>query len=97
MKSKITVTKLFQMKKKGEKIVALTAYDYPFGRMVDESGIHMILIGDSLGMVVQGESSTLPVTMDEMIYHTRLVAKAAEKPREGVMEVIFPPMVSMTL
>lgn len=78
MKSKITVTKLFKMKKEGEKIVALTAYDYPFARMVDGSGVHMILVGDSLGMVVQGESSTLPVTMDEMIYHTRLVSKAAE-------------------
>ena len=78
MKSKITVTKLFQMKQKGEKIAAMTAYDYPFARMVDESGIHMILIGDSLGMVVQGEDSTLPVTMDAMIYHTRLVAKASE-------------------
>ena len=78
MKSKITVTKLFQMKEKGEKIAAMTAYDYPFARMVDESGIHMILIGDSLGMVVQGEESTLPVTMDEMIYHTRLVANASK-------------------
>lgn len=65
------------MKEKGEKIAALTAYDYPFAKMVDESGIHVILVGDSLGMVVQGESSTLPVTMDEMIYHTRIVSKAA--------------------
>lgn len=77
MPSKITLTTLDKMKKNGEKIAALTAYDYPFARMVDESGVHMILIGDSLGMVVQGQASTLPVTMDEMIYHTRLVARAA--------------------
>jgi 3-methyl-2-oxobutanoate hydroxymethyltransferase len=78
MQSQVTLTTLYKMKKKGEKIVALTAYDYPFGKIVDESGIHMILVGDSLGMVVQGESSTLPVTMDQMIYHTRIVSKAAK-------------------
>ncbi|MBW2569341.1 MAG: 3-methyl-2-oxobutanoate hydroxymethyltransferase [Deltaproteobacteria bacterium] len=77
MESQVTITTLYKMKKKGEKIVALTAYDYPFAKMVDESGVHMILVGDSVGMVVQGESSTLPVTMDEMIYHTRIVSKAA--------------------
>lgn len=78
MTSPITVTKLIQMKKQKEKIVALTAYDYPFAKMVDQSGVHIILIGDSLGNVVQGKKSTLPVTMDEMIYHTRMVAEAAE-------------------
>ncbi len=77
MQSRVTVPSLYKMKEKGEKIVALTAYDYPFAKMVDESGIHIILVGDSVGMVVQGESSTLPVTMDEMIYHTRMVSKAA--------------------
>jgi 3-methyl-2-oxobutanoate hydroxymethyltransferase len=65
------------MKEKGEKIVALTAYDYPMARLVDASGVHMILVGDSLGMVVQGHTSTLPVTMDEMIYHTKIVSRAA--------------------
>ena len=78
MKGQITVTDLFKMKDRGEKIVALTAYDHPFARMVDESGVHMILVGDSLGMVVQGKSSTLPVTMDEMIYHTKMVTSAAK-------------------
>jgi len=77
MASQVTLTTLYKMKEKGEKIVALTAYDYPFAKMVDESGIHVILVGDSLGMVVQGETSTLPVTMDEMVYHTRLVARGA--------------------
>jgi len=79
MQSRVTVPALYKMKEKGEKIVALTAYDYPFAKMVDESGIHIILVGDSVGMVVQGEASTLPVTMDEMIYHTRMVAKAARQ------------------
>jgi 3-methyl-2-oxobutanoate hydroxymethyltransferase len=76
MQTQVTLTTLYKMKEKGEKIVALTAYDYPFAKMVDESGVHMILVGDSLGMVVQGESSTLPVSMDEMIYHTCIVSKA---------------------
>ena len=77
MTTQTTVTTLYRMKEKGEKIVALTAYDFPFAKMVDEAGIHVILVGDSLGMVVQGKSSTLPVTMDEMVYHTRMVAEAA--------------------
>ncbi len=77
--SQITTSKLFKMKQAGEKIVALTAYDYPFAKLVDEAGMHIVLVGDSLGMVVQGEDSTLPVTMDEMVYHTRLVSKAVSK------------------
>lgn len=77
MQPQVTVTTLYKMKQQGEKIVALTAYDYPFARMVDECGVHMILVGDSLGMVVQGEPSTLAVSMDEMVYHTRIVSKAA--------------------
>ncbi|HPA14810.1 MAG TPA: 3-methyl-2-oxobutanoate hydroxymethyltransferase [Desulfobacterales bacterium] len=78
MQSQMTVTRFFKMKQKGEKIVALTAYDYSSAKIADESGVHMILVGDSLGMVIQGESSTLPVTMDEMIYHTRIVAGVAK-------------------
>ena len=56
----------------------LTAYDYPFARIVDEAGIDAVLVGDSLGMVVQGLENTLPVTMDEMIYHTRIVSRAVK-------------------
>ncbi len=78
MPSQVTIPALFKMKEKGEKIVALTAYDFPYAKLLDESGIHMILVGDSLGMVVQGHSSTLPVTMEEMIYHTKIVAGAAK-------------------
>ncbi|MBT7085668.1 MAG: 3-methyl-2-oxobutanoate hydroxymethyltransferase [Desulfobacterales bacterium] len=78
MKSQITLTSLYKMKEKGEKIAVLTAYDYPFATMADESGIHIILVGDSLGNVVQGQKTTLPVTMDEMIYHTRIVSRAVK-------------------
>lgn len=79
MQKSVTVSTLLGMKEKGEKIVALTAYDYPFARLVDGAGVDLILIGDSLGMVVQGLDTTLPVTMDEMIYHTRMVARGAER------------------
>ncbi|MFH1981426.1 MAG: 3-methyl-2-oxobutanoate hydroxymethyltransferase [Pseudomonadota bacterium] len=77
MPTPITVNTLYKMKTDGRKIVAMTAYDFPFARMADAAGIHLLLVGDSLGMVVQGETSTLPVTMDEMIYHTRIVARGA--------------------
>jgi len=76
---KVTLTTLYAMKEKKEKITALTAYDFPFAKMLDESGIDMILVGDSLGMVVQGQDSTLPVTMDEMIYHTKLVSRGIQR------------------
>ncbi len=75
MPGQITVTSLLKMKEKGEKIVNLTAYDYPSAKWLDECGVHIVLVGDSLGMVVQGELSTLPVTMDQMIYHTRIVSR----------------------
>ncbi len=79
MQPKVTTTALFKMKEEGKKITALTAYDYPFARMVDDAGIDMILVGDSLGMVVQGKENTLPVTMDEMIYHTSMVSRACQR------------------
>jgi 3-methyl-2-oxobutanoate hydroxymethyltransferase len=79
MNSRVTVTTLFEMKQKGEKIAGLTAYDYPFARLLDESGIPLILVGDSLAMVVQGLDNTLSVTMDEMVYHTKLVCRAVRQ------------------
>jgi len=79
MPSTLTIQTLFEMKQRNEKIAELTAYDYPFAKIADEAGIHIILVGDSLGMAVQGEPNTLGVTMDEMIYHSRIVAKAAKK------------------
>lgn len=78
MPSPITITKLFEMKQKKEKIAEVTAYDFPFAQMADEAGIHVLLVGDSVANTVQGEATTLGVTMDEMVYHTRMVAKAAE-------------------
>ena len=77
--SPVTVTTLGQMKKEKRKITALTAYDYPFSLIIDKAGIDIILVGDSLGMVIQGEKSTLPVTMDQMIYHTKIVARAVNR------------------
>jgi len=74
--SYFTIHDFLKKKKDGKKITMLTAYDYPFARIVDEAGIDAILVGDSLGMVVQGLENTLPVTMDEMIYHTKMVARA---------------------
>lgn len=75
---KITIQDFLRKKSEGKKITMLTAYDYPFAQMVDEAGIDGILVGDSLGMVVQGLENTLPVTMDEMIYHARLVTRAVK-------------------
>ena len=79
MGDKITVPHIVKMKQRGEKITCLTAYDYAFARILDEAGIEMLLVGDSLGCVVQGGANTLAVTMDEMIYHTRLVARGRKR------------------
>ena len=65
------------MKQRGQRITALTAYDYPTARLLDESGLDIILVGDSLGMVFQGKSTTMPVTLEEMIYHGEIVARHA--------------------
>jgi 3-methyl-2-oxobutanoate hydroxymethyltransferase len=75
---KFTIHDFLNKKKDSKKITMLTAYDYPFARIVDEAGIDVVLVGDSLGMVVQGLDNTLPVTMDEMIYHTKMVARAVD-------------------
>ena len=79
MSKAVTVKTLMEMKQNKTRIVSLTAYDYPFARIADEAGIDILLVGDSLGMVVQGGASTLGVTMDEMIYHTRTVARGAKR------------------
>lgn len=75
MGRKMTVPEVRGMKEKGEKIVCLTAYDYCLARILDQSGIDLLLVGDSLGTVVQGHDSTLPVTVDDIIYHTRAVIR----------------------
>jgi 3-methyl-2-oxobutanoate hydroxymethyltransferase len=76
---RVTITQIKEMKQKGEKIAMLTAYDYATAKLIDEAGIPLILVGDSLGMVVLGYGSTIPVTMDEMIHHTKAVVRGASK------------------
>ncbi len=71
----VTISKLQEMRQGGEKIAVLTAYDASFAALMDQAGVDVILIGDSLGNIVQGESSTLPVTVEHMMYHTSCVAK----------------------
>ena len=76
--NKITTAVIRDMKRKGEKIAMLTAYDYPTAQILDEAGVDIILIGDTLGMVVLGYDSTLPVTMEDMIHHTKAVSRATK-------------------
>ena len=76
---RISITEIKEMKQKGEKIAMLTAYDYATAKLIDEAGIPLILIGDSLGMVVLGYESTIPVTMDEMIHHTKAVVRGTTR------------------
>lgn len=72
-----TLADLHRLKQQGQKISCLTAYDAGFARLLEGCGIDVILVGDSLGMVVQGHDSTIPVTLDDMVYHTRLVRRGA--------------------
>jgi 3-methyl-2-oxobutanoate hydroxymethyltransferase len=76
---KVTIQDFLKKKQATQKISMLTAYDFPFAQIVDEAGIDAILVGDSLGMVVQGLDNTLSVTMDEMLYHARMVSRAAKR------------------
>ncbi len=73
---KVTVPEILRRKRDGKKISMLTAYDYPFARILDEAGVDVLLVGDTLGMVVQGLDTTLPVTVDEIIYHLKMVSRA---------------------
>ncbi|MEM9195100.1 MAG: 3-methyl-2-oxobutanoate hydroxymethyltransferase [Myxococcota bacterium] len=75
----VTVPGLLAMKARGDRITMLTAYDATFARMFDDGGVDMLLVGDSLGMVVQGRETTLPVTVDEVIYHCRAVARGTDR------------------
>jgi len=76
---RVTITEIKEMKHKKEKIPMLTAYDYVTAKIVDEAGVPLILVGDSLGMVMLGYESTIPVTMEEMIHHTKAVVRGAKK------------------
>jgi 3-methyl-2-oxobutanoate hydroxymethyltransferase len=77
--TKVTIHTIRQMKARGEKIAMLTAYDATFARLLDEAGADVLLVGDSLGMVIQGHETTLPVTLDEIAYHCRAVARGARR------------------
>jgi 3-methyl-2-oxobutanoate hydroxymethyltransferase len=79
MPDKVTVPGIMAMKEQGKKITMLTAYDTPFARILDQAGVDILLVGDSVGSVVAGYPNTLPVTIDEMIYHTRAVVRGTER------------------
>ena len=76
---RININQIKEMKQKGEKITMLTAYDYATAKIIDEAGIPLILVGDSLGMVVLGYESTIPVTMDDMLHHTKAVVRGTKQ------------------
>ena len=76
---KVTITTLNRMKAAGEKIAVVTSYDASFTQLIEHAGMDVILVGDSLGMVIQGHESTLPVTVDDMVYHTANVARTSER------------------
>jgi len=75
---RVTVGEIKEMKQRGDKIAMLTAYDYSTARLLDEAGVSLLLVGDSLGMVMLGYESTIPVTMDEMIHHTKAVVRGTK-------------------
>lgn len=76
---RVTITEIKEMKQRKEKIPMLTAYDYVTAKMIDEAGVPLILVGDSLGMVILGYESTIPVTMEEMLHHTKAVVRGAKR------------------
>ena len=77
--ARVTLNTLTAMKQAGEKFTMLTAYDASFAALLDAAGVDVLLVGDTLGMVIQGNDTTLPVTMDDMVYHTRCVSRAARR------------------
>jgi len=88
-RKRLTVTDFAKMKSKGEKITMLTAYDHTTASLLDSAGVDMLLVGDSLAMVVQGHENTIPVKMEEMIYHGEMVARAARR-AFVVVDIPFP-------
>ena len=79
LSDRVTVPQLRQKKREGRKITMLTAYDALFAELLDEAGVDLVLVGDSLALVVQGHETTLPVTLEEMLYHTRLVSRGVRR------------------
>lgn len=88
-KSRVNVPKLIKMKREGELITMLTAYDFTMAQLVDDAGADVILVGDSMAMVVQGHENTLPVTLDEIIYHAEMVGRATKRAMV-VVDLPFP-------
>ncbi|MCH2181900.1 MAG: 3-methyl-2-oxobutanoate hydroxymethyltransferase [Mariniblastus sp.] len=86
---RMTVPGLLRMKQQGQKITMLTAYDFTMARILDAAGVDTLLVGDSMAMVVQGHENTLPVSLDEMIYHAEMVGRAAERAMV-VVDLPFP-------
>ena len=76
---KVTTRRLIEMKERGEKIAMLTSYDYSMARLVDQAGIDVILVGDSASNVMAGNITTLPITLDQMIYHAKSVVKGTQR------------------
>src|SRR6185503_17924282 len=76
----VTLNTLFQMKAQGEKIACITCYDASFAVLVDAADADVVLVGDTLGMVIQGHDTTVPVTMDDIVYHCRAVARGLHRP-----------------
>ena len=93
-RGKVTHLELRKMKEQGERIAMLTAYDYSFARLCDQAGTDILLVGDSLGMVIQGQKNTLPVTMEHMIYHCQAVARGVEAASGRAMVVGDLPFMS---
>jgi 3-methyl-2-oxobutanoate hydroxymethyltransferase len=79
-RSPVTLSTLAKMKASGEKIASLTCYDASFAMLLDAADVDVVLVGDSLGMVIQGHSTTVPVTMDDVVYHSRAVSRALHRP-----------------
>ena len=76
----VTISTLAKMRESGDKIACITAYDASFAHLVDVAGVDVVLVGDSLGMVVQGHDTTVPVSVDDMVYHTRCVSRGLRRP-----------------
>src|SRR5262249_1845070 len=89
-RAKVTAPRVVEMKRRGEPIVVVTAYDFPTARIADEAGVEILLVGDSLGQVVLGYDSTLPVTMEDMLHHVKAVVRA----RPAAMVVADMPFMS---
>lgn len=87
--ARVTTIRLRQMKQRGDRISMLTAYDFTMAKLLDNAGVDMLLVGDSLGMVVQGHETTIPVTLQQMIYHGEMVARAAQRAMV-VVDLPFP-------